>query len=90
MELFTRLFGGLLVFVYHCFDRIVINGEPVKYDVGSNNPDAHVGSEPRSHSPGRGEIHQVPECSAKPLAIATCNWFAGYGGEVSQDIVKVR
>ena len=26
MELFTRLFGGLLVFVYHCFDRIVING----------------------------------------------------------------
>ena len=26
MELFTRLFGNLLVFVYHCFDRIVING----------------------------------------------------------------
>ncbi len=26
MELFTRLFGGLLVFVYHCFDRIVIHG----------------------------------------------------------------
>jgi len=26
MELFTRLFGGLLVFVYHCFDRVVING----------------------------------------------------------------
>jgi len=26
MELFTRLFGSLLVFVYHCFDRIVING----------------------------------------------------------------
>ena len=26
MELFTKLFGSLLVFVYHCFDRIVING----------------------------------------------------------------
>jgi len=26
MELFHRLFGSLLVFVYHCFDRIVING----------------------------------------------------------------
>ena len=26
MEFFTRLFGGLLVFVYHCFDRVVING----------------------------------------------------------------
>src|SRR6202011_4362663 len=26
MERFTQLFGRLLVFVYHCFDRIVING----------------------------------------------------------------
>ena len=26
MELFTQLFGDLLVFVYHCFDRIVIHG----------------------------------------------------------------
>ena len=26
MELFTRLFGDLLAFVYHCFDRIVIYG----------------------------------------------------------------
>jgi hypothetical protein len=26
MELFARLFGGLLVFVYHCFDRLVIQG----------------------------------------------------------------
>jgi len=26
MELFTQLFGHLLVFVYHCFDRIVIHG----------------------------------------------------------------
>lgn len=26
MELFNRLFGSLLVFIYHCFDRIVING----------------------------------------------------------------
>jgi hypothetical protein len=26
MELFTKLFGKLLAFVYHCFDRIVIHG----------------------------------------------------------------
>jgi len=26
METFTKLFGNILVFVYHCFDRIVING----------------------------------------------------------------
>jgi hypothetical protein len=26
METFTKLFGSLLVFVYHCFDRIVILG----------------------------------------------------------------
>jgi len=26
MEQFTQLFGGLLAFVYHCFDRIVIYG----------------------------------------------------------------
>ncbi|HWR98400.1 MAG TPA: hypothetical protein VN317_08250 [Candidatus Methanoperedens sp.] len=26
MELFERLFSGMLVFVYHCFDRIVIHG----------------------------------------------------------------
>jgi hypothetical protein len=26
METFISLFGKLIVFVYHCFDRIVING----------------------------------------------------------------
>src|SRR5580704_6744186 len=26
MELFEKLFGQLLLFVYHCFDRIVIHG----------------------------------------------------------------
>src|SRR5450631_2274876 len=26
METFTKLFGSLLLFVYHCFDRIVVNG----------------------------------------------------------------
>src|SRR5215475_6214160 len=26
MDLFSKLFGDLLVFVYHCFDRIVIHG----------------------------------------------------------------
>src|SRR5262245_40409577 len=26
MDMFTKLFGNLLAFVYHCFDRIVIHG----------------------------------------------------------------
>ena len=26
MELFTKLFGAWLVFVYHCFDRVVLSG----------------------------------------------------------------
>jgi hypothetical protein len=26
MDAFIKLFGDLLVFVYHCFDRIVIHG----------------------------------------------------------------
>jgi hypothetical protein len=26
MDVFTELFGNLLVFVYHCFDRVVIHG----------------------------------------------------------------
>ena len=26
MELFAKLYSSLLVFVYHCFDRIVIHG----------------------------------------------------------------
>ena len=26
MEEFTQLFGNLLAFVYHCFDRMVIHG----------------------------------------------------------------
>jgi hypothetical protein len=28
MDLFTKLFGDFLLFVYHCFDRIVIRGYP--------------------------------------------------------------
>jgi hypothetical protein len=29
VELFTKLFGTWLVFVYHCFDRIVLSGYPM-------------------------------------------------------------
>jgi len=38
METFTRLFGSLLLFVYHCFDRIVING----YLTGLSRPEQVV------------------------------------------------
>src|ERR1035438_3380866 len=38
MELFAKLFSSLLVFVYHCFDRLVING----YLSGLSRPDQVV------------------------------------------------
>jgi len=38
MELFAKLFSSLLVFVYHCFDRIVIHG----YLSGISRPDQVV------------------------------------------------
>ncbi len=38
METFAKLFGSLLVFVYHCFDRIVING----YLIGLSRPEQVV------------------------------------------------
>src|SRR5579862_1799908 len=38
METFTKLFASLLVFVYHCFDRIVIHG----YLSGLSRPDQAV------------------------------------------------
>jgi hypothetical protein len=38
MEEFTQLFGNLLAFVYHCFDRIVIHG----YSSGLSRPEQVV------------------------------------------------
>src|SRR6516225_2715535 len=38
MELFTQLFGNLVAFAYHCFDRIVIHG----YLTGLSRPDQVV------------------------------------------------
>jgi hypothetical protein len=38
MGTFTKLFGSLLAFVYHCFDRIVING----YLIGLSRPEQVV------------------------------------------------
>lgn len=38
MELFTKLFGAWLIFVYHCFDRIVLSG----YLMGLQRPDQVV------------------------------------------------
>ena len=38
MDLFTRLFGDLLTFVYHCFDRVVIHG----YLTGLSRPEQVV------------------------------------------------
>ena len=36
MEVFTQLFGDLLAFVYHCFDRIVIYGREARINAKSS------------------------------------------------------
>ena len=45
MELFTKLFGDLLLFVYHCFERIVIHG----YLSGLSRPEQVVHETKRYH-----------------------------------------
>ena len=47
MDVFTKLFGDMLVFVYHCFDRIVIHG----YLTALSRPELVTFSETLSASP---------------------------------------
>ena len=69
MDLFTQLFGGLLAFVYHCFDRIVIYG----YLSGLSRPERVVNF-----------FHQVvgvPVVSKEILSQRTAdyqNWLEGF------------
>src|SRR4051812_7081099 len=66
MELFTRLFGNLLVLVYHCFDRIVIHG----YLSGLSRPEQVV------HFVR--QVHGIPvvskRCSASAPTIIRPGW----------------
>ncbi len=48
MESFAKLFGRLLVFVYHCFDRVVIHG----YLSGLSRPEQ--GETPARRAPATG------------------------------------
>ena len=48
MEVFSKLFDSLLVFVYHCFDRIVIHG----YLGGLSRPEPVVHGPFRPSGPG--------------------------------------
>ena len=58
MDLFTQLFGNLLVFVYHCFDRIVIYGylsglsRPEQVVHFFRNADWRQSSASKPHHPG--------------------------------------
>ncbi len=69
MDLFTKLFGDFLVFVYHCFDRIVIHG----YLTALSRPELVV------HF--FREIVAVAEVSKEALSQRTAdyqNWVEGY------------
>ena len=57
MELFTTLFSDLLVFVYHCFDRIVIHG----YLSGLSRPEQVV----HFFRQVVDEVRYVQRCAAK-------------------------
>ena len=70
MELFAKLFDSLLVFVYHCFDRIVING----YLNGLSRPEQVV------HFVR--EVLGIPVVSKEVLSQRTNdyrNWVEAYG-----------
>src|SRR5512133_703397 len=69
MELFTKLFGDLLVFVYHCFDRIVIHG----YLSGLSRPEQVV--------PFLRQVVGVPAVSKEVLSARTAdyqNWVEAF------------
>ena len=71
MELFQKLFGELLLFVYHCFDRIVING----YLSGLSRPEQVV------HF--FRQVIGVPILSKEMLAQSTSdyhNWVEAFAG----------
>src|SRR6266403_2934866 len=71
MELFQKLFGKLLLFVYHCFDRIVING----YLSGLSRPEQVV------HF--LRQVIGVPIRSSEMLAQRTSdyhNWVEAFAG----------
>ncbi len=67
METFTQLFGDLLAFVYHCFDRIVIYG----YLSGLSRPEQVVGRAPPL-TKGDMEIHQQRRALAAMEEIRDC------------------
>src|SRR6201984_3700492 len=64
MELFTQLFGDLLAFVYHCFDRIVIYG----YLSGLSRPEQVVHFFP--------QVVGVPVVSKEVLSQRTADYQA--------------
>lgn len=69
MELFTKLFGNLLLMVYHCFDRIVING----YLSGLSRPEQVAYF---FH-----QVARVPVVDKAALSRRTCdyqNWVEAY------------
>src|SRR5438874_3658414 len=69
MDLFTRLFGSLLVLVYHCFDRIVIHG----YLSGLSRPEQVVHFVP--------PVHAIPVLSKEVLSQRTNdyqNWVEAF------------
>src|ERR1700730_9772244 len=71
MELFQKLFGELLLFVYHCFDRMVING----YLCGLSRPEQVV------HF--FRQVIGVPILSKEMLAQRTSdyhNWVEAFAG----------
>ena len=70
MDVFTKLFGEFLVFVYHCFDRIVIHG----YLTALSRPELVV------HF--FREVVGVAEVSKEALSQRTAdyqNWVEAYG-----------
>ena len=96
MEIFCKLFASLLVFVYHCFDRVVIQGylplltrpEHIVYffrDVHGIYPITKPALRQRTR-----DYQQWVEAFARkrriPIQWATPDWFRGSGWSRRSDL----
>src|SRR6516165_1859513 len=91
MDLFTKLLGDLLIFVYHCFDRIVIHG----YLSGLSRPEQVAGAKaPVSCFASAKHEQGQTSSSRQSIASADCpserpHLVAG-GGKISTTVAVSR
>jgi len=77
METFTKLFQCFLVFVYHCFDRIVIQGY------------LPLLTRPEHMVTFFGDVHGIYPITAEALAKRTCEYRAWHADDAIQETIDL-